>query len=204
MSWRNIVPMFTVLLSSAAGSAGEAGPTAESARVPLVMRWPKRIKPGQRTAALCQLFDIYPTIVEAIGGRLSAGHFARSLLAVATGQKNRVRDAVFAEIGHQQSLNYMVRTPRYAWWVHNGKESLYDMQEDPYQLTNLIDSQEHGDVLAEIRARHLAYFKTTQVNLSAGYKPLLERAAEAGGGKKKGLSDRLHEQYREAQGIKTK
>jgi arylsulfatase A-like enzyme len=171
----------------------------ESARVPLVMRWPGHIASGRKTAALCQLFDIYPTIVEAIGGKVASGHFARSLLGVATGAEAEARDAVFAEIGHQQFLNYMVRTPRYAWWIHNGKQALYDMQADSYQLVNLIDSPAHHDVLAEIQRRHLEYFKTTQVNLSADYKPLLQRMSEQGGGKKNGLSQRLHEQFREAQ-----
>ncbi|MBM3860662.1 MAG: hypothetical protein FJ395_13565, partial [Verrucomicrobia bacterium] len=44
----------------------------ESARVPLVMRWPGQIKTG-RTKALAQMMDVYPTIVEATGGTLTRG-----------------------------------------------------------------------------------------------------------------------------------
>ncbi|HEX3869713.1 MAG TPA: sulfatase-like hydrolase/transferase, partial [Pirellulales bacterium] len=51
----------------------------ESVRVPLVIRWPGHVQPG-RTDALAMMFDLYPTIVEAIDGKVSPGRFARSLL----------------------------------------------------------------------------------------------------------------------------
>ncbi len=92
------------------------------------MRWPGHIQPGGRTSALTQLFDIYPTIVQAIGGKLPPGHFAVSQLPVATGEVDSMRDAVFSEIGTTSRLRFMVRTPRWAWWAHGNKEALYDMK----------------------------------------------------------------------------
>ncbi len=45
-----------------------------------------------------QLFDLYPTLVEAARGKLSAGHFAKSLVPVAAGAKRAVRESAFREI----------------------------------------------------------------------------------------------------------
>jgi hypothetical protein len=72
------------------------------------------------------------------------------------------------------------------------------MRTDPFQMHDLIGSAAHRDVLAEMRLRHLEYFRSTQVNLAAGYKPMMQRAAEEGGGKQ-GLAERLYQQYRKIQ-----
>jgi len=170
----------------------------ESGRVPLMMRWPGHIQGGRTSRALCQMFDIYPTIVEAIGGKPSTHHFARSLLPVAQGKSESLREAAFSEISSRAAFNFMVRTPEYVWWVHRGREALYDMRRDPYQLENLIASGSHRGVLDEMKMRHLEYFKTTQINLSDSYRPLMDRLTEEGGGKQ-GLAERLYQQYRRKQ-----
>ncbi|MFZ5832536.1 MAG: sulfatase [Planctomycetota bacterium] len=200
-TWQNTLVIFSSDHGEMLGAHGHLSKGRfyeESGRVPLVMRWPGRIPPARRTKALSQLFDIYPTVVEAISGKLSPGHFAVSLLPVATGAKPAVREVVFSEIGSKDSLRYMVRTPRYVWWVFDGREALYDLEQDPYQQQNLIESPEHQRVLDEIASRHLAYFRGTQVNLSAGTRPMLERLKERAGGKSKGLAERLYEQYKAA------
>ncbi len=84
----------------------------ESGRVPLLMRWPGRIGPGQRSPTLAQLFDVYPTIVDAIGGKLSGGHFAKSLVPAAAGRNESGRRGGFSQIGRGGVLNFMVRTER--------------------------------------------------------------------------------------------
>ena len=150
---------------------------------------------------MVQLFDVYPTIVDAIGGKLSSGHSARSLLPVALGSRESVRDAVFSEIGKDSPLNYMVRTSHFAWWVHGGKETLYDVEKDPYQMNNLINSSDHRSVLEEIRKRHLKYFMETQFNVSAGYIPRLTRMKEMVGKEPQGLAERLYQLFRKNQGL---
>lgn len=200
--WENTLAIFSADHGEMMGAHGYFSKGRffeESARVPLVMRWPGRIAAGSRTAAPVQLFDIYPTIVEAAGGKLSGAHFARSLLPLAKGRAGSVRDAAFSEISSGARLNYMVRTPRYSWWIHQGKEALYDMRDDPYQRNNLIQAASHRGAKEEIRSVHLQYFQSTQVNLSADYRPMMDRLTEEGGGRKEGLADRLYRQYRRIQ-----
>ncbi|MGE4490103.1 MAG: sulfatase [Kiritimatiellales bacterium] len=171
----NTVIIFTADHGEMMGSHGTMGKGQfydESAKVPLLIRWPGRIPPHQRTEALVQMFDVYPTVVEAIGGTLTEGHFAKSFLPIAEGRTEKIRDAVFSEYGLQQ-LGFMVRTERYKWFLpekHYEGEKLFDMQNDPYEMNNLIDSPEAAPIMNRIKECHLEFFKNTQFNFSANYK----------------------------------
>lgn len=150
----------------------------ESARVPLVIRWPGHAKAG-RTKALAQMFDVYPTIVEAIGGEVSPGRMAKSQLPVAMGKSATVRDVAISEIGTTPPLRMMARTARYKWWVEERGESLYDMESDPYELHNLAGDPAQKEVLEQMRARMLTELRITQVNLAEGYQSKVKRLREA-------------------------
>jgi len=151
----------------------------ESARVPLVMRWPGHVQAG-RTTALAQLFDVYPTIVEAIGGTLSPGRFAHSLLPVAIGQSKAVRDLAVSEIGTAPPLGIMAREARYKWWADRDKEYLFDLEKDPLEQTNLATSAECRETLEKMHGRVLDWMRSTQVNLAEGSKSKVQRVREAG------------------------
>jgi arylsulfatase A-like enzyme len=146
----------------------------ESARVPLFIRWPGHVKPG-RTAALAQMMDVYPTIVEAIGGELTPGRFAKSLLPVATGKTASVRDVAISEIGTVPPLRMMARDARFKWWAEEDREYLFDLQNDPLEQNNLAGNSEHRDTLSRMRDRMLTHLRSTQLNLSEGYVPKVQR-----------------------------
>ncbi len=150
----------------------------ESARVPLVLRWPGHIHAG-RTKALAQMFDVYPTIVEALGGTLSPWRFARSQLPVAMGRKASVRDLAVSEIGTGwRTLNVMARDTHYKWWAEQEKEFLFDMQSDPLEMHNLINDPAHAADAQHLREAMLTFLRSTQMNLSEGYKSKVKRMKE--------------------------
>jgi arylsulfatase A-like enzyme len=150
----------------------------ESARVPLVIRWPGRVKTG-RTGALAQLFDVYPTIGEAIGGEASQGRFARSLLPVATGKAASVRDIAISEIGKSPPLGLMVRHGCFKWWAEGNEEFLFDIKADPLEQRNLAASPEYLETLHQMREEMLSALRSTQVNLAAGSKSKVQRIRES-------------------------
>jgi arylsulfatase A-like enzyme len=180
-TWDNTLFVFTSdhgEMMGAHGMLSKGRFWEESSRVPLVIRWPGHVQSG-RTPALAQMFDVYPTIVEAIGGTVSPGRFATSLLPVATGKKKAVRDVATSEIGKDAPLGMMVRNLRYKWWEDHDKEFLFDMQSDPLEQTNLADSKEHHEILDQMRTRALTWLRSTQVNLAEGSKSKVQRVREA-------------------------
>ncbi len=150
----------------------------ESARVPLVIRWPGHVKPG-RTKALAQLMDVYPTLVEAAGGELTPGRFAKSLLPVATGKKESVRDLAISEIGDTPPLRIMARNARYKYWADEASEYLFDLEKDPYEQQDLAAQPEHAATLNLLRRQLLEHLRSTQVNFAQGYKSKVKRLREA-------------------------
>lgn len=155
----------------------------ESARVPLVLRWPGHVRTG-RSKAPVQMMDVYPTVVEAIGGELTPGRFAKSLLPIATGQKDRIRPIAISEIGDKAPLRMMARDERYKYWADEDREYLFDLETDPLEQTDLAEVPEHRETLNFMREKLLTHLRSTQTNLSAGYKPKVQRLREAEAKKK--------------------
>jgi len=184
-TWDNCLFVFTSdhgEMMGAHGALSKARFWEESARVPLVVRWPGHVQTG-RTPALVQLFDVYPTIVEAVGGTLSPGRFARSFLPVATDKATTAREVVVSEIGMTTPLGLMMRDARYKWWADSGRnresEHLFDLDADPLEQTDLASAPEHHDLLEKMRNRALTWLRSTQVNLAEGSKSKIQRSREA-------------------------
>ncbi len=133
-------------------------------RVPLIWRWPGRVRAGLRSDALVELTDIVPTLLDAVGlapGRLVTG---RTLLPILTGgeQGSPHRDFVRAEFhdaqglgddGRRMSVATMFRDARWKLVVYHshGVGELYDLDDDPEELVNLWDTSS----LAATKARLL-------------------------------------------------
>ncbi|SKA96759.1 choline-sulfatase [Prosthecobacter debontii] len=180
-TWDNTLVLFTADHGEMMGAHGyltKGRFYEESARVPLVIRWPGQVQAG-RTKAPAQMMDVYPTIVEAIGGELSPGRFAVSQLPVAMGKKKAVRRVAVSEIGTVAPLRVMARDGRYKWWAEEDKEFLFDLDTDPLEMTNLAELPEHRETLQHMREEMLLHLRSSQLNLSAGYKPKVQRLREA-------------------------
>jgi choline-sulfatase len=132
-----------------------------SARIPMLLRWPAAIQPGQVSDALVEQIDVFGTVVEAADTEPSQRAFAKSLLPLARGETDQLHGAVFSEV--QRTV--MIRDDRYKYAVDPQGRGylLHDMQEDPLEQRNLIGHPDFVEIERALRERLLTWFVSTQV-----------------------------------------
>lgn len=131
--------------------------TEEVGRVPLVMRWPEKIKAGQRSKRLVSGLDITATLVAAADADLSDMD-GQDLLSIETGQPSsdpsntdhlivehygHSGDVAFQRIVYQADWKYVV-----AW---GDDDELYNLVEDPYELTNRLQDGTASEILGRLQ-----------------------------------------------------
>jgi arylsulfatase A-like enzyme len=122
----------------------------ESIRLPLLLRYPPRVPAGAAPAAMALTTDLAPTILELAGAPALPGIDGHSLLPLFSRTPADWRhsfliqyttDIVFPRM---LRMGYdAVRTERYKYIRYrelDGMNELYDLQQDPFELINLIAS----------------------------------------------------------------
>lgn len=87
------------------------------AAVPLLVRYPEKVKAGKRIASMVNSIDCMPTVLEAAGIPVPESVQGQSLWGMLTGDKAEKRDAIFMEMTHHVRYVPMraVRTERYKY-----------------------------------------------------------------------------------------
>jgi len=134
----------------------------EAIRIPLLIRYPPLVKPGTKWDQMVLSLDIAPTLVDLGGAKQPEGLHGRSLAPLLRGDAWPPRtsfliehhsDKVFPRV---EKLGYQaVRTERWKY-IHyrdlTGADELYDLQRDPYELTNLHGDPAHRSALMELKS----------------------------------------------------
>jgi arylsulfatase A-like enzyme len=136
----------------------------EGIRCPFVVRYPKLAQAGTKKMELLICQDIAPTLIELAGGKPGPQIQGKSFLKLLKGQKTKWRDAVLAEYWAEQAYPWLIgmtykaiRTQRYKLihWVNRDRDGeldeLYDLDEDPFELKNLIHSEAHAALRETLR-----------------------------------------------------
>lgn len=146
-------------------------------RVPLVIMPPRPGYPGPGAIArpagfrprvsnvLATNLDILPTVLDLAGVKPEAPLAGRSLVPAVCGDDAEIHSEVFGELtmlGKRVAPIRMVRTKRwkYVFYLGHGEE-LYDLEADPWEMTNLAGRAEHAKVQADLRARLLKMIRET-------------------------------------------
>lgn len=118
----------------------------ESARVPLIMRFPGTIKPGKVTENISTL-DLFATIMDYMGIETD-GRDGESLRGLIDGTEKR-GDYVVTEWLYNgiRQPSHMIVDGRWKLFLNYSTESkvvpvLYNLDEDPYEMHNLIGQSE--------------------------------------------------------------
>jgi len=128
-------------------------PYEPSARVPMLMRAPKRfgIRPGTVAEQPVSLADVMPTILDLAGVPAQPGVQGASLLPLARGEATPPREPVHIE---HAPLHHALTDGRekYVWFVADGREQFFRLVDDPTECRDLASHPDRADRVAQWRA----------------------------------------------------
>lgn len=127
----------------------------ESIRIPLLVHCPEIIKPGTKITQMIQNIDLAPTMLEAAGLETPEYMDGKSFLPLVKGKEIPWRDVILYEYYWERTFPYTptmhgIRTDRYKYIHYYGiwdTDEFYDLQNDPDEMHNLIDSPQHRELI---------------------------------------------------------
>jgi arylsulfatase A-like enzyme len=141
----------------------------ESFRTPLLVRYPREIKPGTRIERLVQNLDFAPTFLDYAGIEVPAEMQGESFRKLVAGKTRKWRDAVYYTYYeypsvHMVKRHYGVATERYKlmhFYYDIDEWEMYDLETDPSEMKNIYDDPKYAKVqkmmhkrLAELREHY--------------------------------------------------
>ena len=144
----------------------------ESIRVPLLAYAPGFIKPGSKIKQMVQNIDIGPTVLDLAGLSTPKNMDGLSFRPLLNGEPTRWRDKIFYEYYWERSFpmtptTFGIRTDRYKYIYYWGvwdTEELYDLQNDPQEMHNLINDPGHQDIIAQLNKELFDWLEKTGGN----------------------------------------
>jgi len=139
-----------------------------SARVPMIVRWPKGFTSAGRGRLLdepVELRDVLPTFLDVAGVKVDPSRFdGRSVLGLVRGKAGNWRK--YIDLEHSRCYwaenQWCALTDghiKYIYGAADGSEQLFDLDADPDELCDLASDTKHAKTLAKWRDRlvtHLA------------------------------------------------
>ncbi|HDY64802.1 MAG TPA: DUF4976 domain-containing protein [Phycisphaerae bacterium] len=149
----------------------------ESIKVPLIMRYPKKLPAGMVVKQQVSHIDIMPTIFDMIGLAIPDWMEGRSTMPLISGAEETFREEVYTETSPAgwQSLEsdhreiFCVRTADWKLILNTDtsrklKEfELYNLRKDPLEKDNCLDRQ--TDVAPKLKAKLEAYLRVRQKSI---------------------------------------
>ncbi len=126
----------------------------ESFRTPLLIRYPKEIKPGTEIDKLVQNLDFAPTFLDYVGIETPEEMQGESFRKLVAGETDQWRDAVYYTYYeypsvHMVKRHYGVATERYKlihFYYDIDEWEMYDLETDPMEMKNIYDDPAYVDV----------------------------------------------------------
>jgi arylsulfatase A-like enzyme len=132
----------------------------ESIRVPLLVRYPRLIKPGSKFGETALNIDIAPTLLQLAGAPIPKDVQGRSLVPLFEGKLGEWRGTTlfeyFAEPRYPRVPSWQtVRNDRWKYIHYTdvpNADELYDLEHDPYELKNVIADGGAAEQLKTMKA----------------------------------------------------
>ena len=136
----------------------------ESIRVPMVARYPKLIRPGTKVAEQVLNIDLAPSVLDICRARPLEKVHGQSWKPLLAGTADGWRNAWYYEYNYEKQFPYTpnvrgVRTDQWKYMEYPPggpdarayKAELYNLQDDPGELKNLIDDPQYKDVVEDLK-----------------------------------------------------
>ena len=149
----------------------------ESARIPIAMRYPKLIQAGSAINEMVLNIDLAPTLLEIGGAKIPKEIAGRSLVPLLLGKKIPWRktflieywtDKVFPRV---EKMGYQAVRSENWKYIHYvdlaGMNELYDLKNDPYEMTNVIRAASAQNALKYLQDERRRLVKKPNLKLKS-------------------------------------
>ncbi len=170
-----------------------------SSRVPLIIYDPDPaadISRGRKKDEMAELIDLIPTFLDVVEADLQPHRLeGLSLLPLIRSNKKpeHWRDAAFSEgefairkarwemgLEPHECRAFMVRTTDWKYVFYEScRPQLFDMQNDEEELNDLGESDEHGDIRAELHERLFKWLRTRPIRSTMSEADIAKRTGSA-------------------------
>ncbi|SFZ93590.1 Arylsulfatase A [Flaviramulus basaltis] len=147
----------------------------ESLRMPFIVRYPDKIKAGQRNEDINLNIDFAPTILDMAGIKPSTDMQGKSFKSSLLGKKNKDwRKAMYYHYyeypkWHNVQPHYGIRTNRYKlihFYYDVDVWELYDLKNDPNELNNIYGNNDSKALIKKLKKKLLELQKDYEDNIS--------------------------------------
>jgi arylsulfatase A-like enzyme len=131
-------------------------PWEESINIPFIVRYPRKVKKGQRRDWIVSSVDVMPTLLGLCDIPVPSQVQGFDYSATFIGKSKKQRDAAFLFNVHRgggPGTDWRgIRTKEWTYACHfSGDWVMYDLKNDPYQLKNLIDDPKFSAKKKELK-----------------------------------------------------
>jgi arylsulfatase A-like enzyme len=138
-------------------------PYEEGIRVPLFIRYPILAAAGQSLDGFALSIDIAPTLLNLAGLEPGEHIQGESLLPLLENPDSAWRDSFLVEYtSYEKPMEWLIDTSykairrgpwKYIHWIHHeGVDELYNLDDDPYEMRNIIAESGMQDIVKELRS----------------------------------------------------
>jgi len=133
----------------------------ESFRTPLLIRYPKEIKPGTKVNNLVQNLDFAPTFLDYANVDIPSDMQGESFRKLVSGETDEFRDAVYYTYYeypsvHMVKRHYGIATDRYKlmhFYYDIDEWEMYDLENDPSEMKSVYDNPAYAEVQEMLHKR---------------------------------------------------
>ncbi|MEK7754260.1 MAG: sulfatase-like hydrolase/transferase [Acidobacteriota bacterium] len=134
----------------------------ETTRVPLIVRFPGRIRAGKQAATPAGSCDISPTILDYLGVKPRFTPHGVSLRPYLEGREDLQRSIFCERERGERNFQRLIRTLEWKYsYASTGASQLYHIAKDPGETNNLIDQPSARAVQADLHARLARWMRET-------------------------------------------